>query len=298
MTARKFALSALLLALGTLSAATATLAQDQQVIYLWPGGAPGSESKIAPEAVRTTSDGEHVYSSIHRPSVRPYLPAKESATGAAVLVIPGGGHAEIWAEHEGATVASWLSAHGVAAFVLKYRLAREKRSTYTIDGNEVPDAERAIRLIRHSAAEWNVDPNRIGVMGFSAGGQLTVLAATRFDAGNPQASDPIDRESSRPNFQAPIYPGPLPDVNVDLANLPKDTPQAFLLCGDQDSMKIAAGLAEYYAALKRSGIPAELHIYAGIGHGFGVRPSNTGPIAGWTDRFLEWLNARGLLQHN
>lgn len=277
-------------------AAAAARAQDHSVIYLWPNGAPGSEGKTVPEALRTTPDGEHVYSSIHRPSITVFLPSKESATGAAVVIIPGGGHVEIWAEHEGYAVANWLTAHGVAGFVLKYRLAREKGSTYTIDGDEVPDVQRAIRLVRHRATEWSVDPNRIGVMGFSAGGQLAVLAATRFDSGKAQATDPVDRESSRPAFQAPVYPGPLPDVHVDLANLPKDTPQAFLLCGDRDSPAIAEGLAEYYVALHKAGIPAELHIYTGIPHGFGVRSSNTGPIAGWTDRFLEWMNARGLLK--
>ena len=297
MATRGFFRSAILLALFVAFATTTALAQDHPVVYLWPNGAPGSEGKTAPEAVRTTPDGEHVFSSVHRPSITVFLPRKENATGAAVVVIPGGGHTEIWAEHEGAAVAGWLSAHGVAGFVLKYRLAREKGSTYTIEGTELGDVQRAIRLVRHRAAEWGIDPNRIGVMGFSAGGQLTALAALRFDSGNPQAADAIDRESSRPAFQAPIYPGPLADVHIDLSNLPKDTPPAFLLCGDQDREAIAEGVAEYYIALKKAGVPAEMHIYDGIPHGFGVRDSNKGPIAGWTDRFLEWMNERGLLKH-
>jgi len=298
MIARNRSLFASLIALCVLFAAATSRAQEHAVVELWPNGAPGSEGKTAPEAVRTTPDGEHVFSSIHHPSITVYLPPKESATGAAVVVIPGGGHVEIWAEHEGATVASWLAAHGVAGFVLKYRLAHEKGSTYTIEGTELGDVQRALRLVRHRAAEWGVDPNRIGVMGFSAGGQLTALAATRFDNGNPQAVDPIDRESSRPAFQAPIYPGPVADVNIGFTDLPKDTPQAFLLCGDEDRPSIAQGLAQYYIELKRAGVPAELHIYTGIPHGFGVRDSNKGPIAGWTDRLLEWMNARGLLKRS
>lgn len=130
------------------------IAQVPEPVFLWSLGAPGSEGKTAPEAVRLSDDGEHIVSSIHHPSILPYLPAKGTATGAGVLVIPGGGHRELWMDHEGYNVASWLSHHGVAAFVLKYRLASEPGSTYTVEGVEQSDAQRALRLIRSRAAEW------------------------------------------------------------------------------------------------------------------------------------------------
>src|SRR5277367_4201596 len=177
-------------------------AADQNVVLLWPNGAPGSEGKTGPEKVRMTPDGEHVISSVHQPSITVFLPSQETATGAAVVIAPGGGHVELWVDHEGYAVAKWLSDHGVAGFVLKYRLAREAGSTYTVEGTELDDIHRAIRLVRSRASEWGVDPARIGVMGFSAGGELAALASTRYDEGNADSTDPIDRESSKPAFQA------------------------------------------------------------------------------------------------
>jgi endo-1,4-beta-xylanase len=202
---------------------------QQPVVTLWPHGAPGSEGKTAQEKVRITPQGEHIVSSVHRPSITVYLPAAGKATGVGVLVIPGGGHSEIWIDHEGYSVAAWLSEHGVAAFVLKYRLAREAGSTYTVDGTELQDAQRAMRLIRSRASEWSVDPQRLGVIGFSAGGELAALVGTRYEAGLPGSADPIDRESSRPAFQGLIYPS-IPQR----MNLSKDMPPAFLACGAND----------------------------------------------------------------
>jgi acetyl esterase/lipase len=274
-----------------LSAVCAAQTAEHNAILLWPNGAPGSEGKTSPESVRITPDGEHVLSSIHRPSITPYLPANEKATGAAVIIAPGGGHAELWADHEGYNVANWLCDRGVAAFVLKYRLAREKGSTYSVEGDALPDIQRAIRLVRSRAVEWGIDPDRIGVMGFSAGGEVAALAATRYDAGIAAATDPIDRQSSKPAFEALIYPGLPHDLKVS-----KDTPPAFLLCGENDRPDISQGLAELYLALRRDGVSAELHVYTGIGHGFGLRARNTGAIAGWPGRFLEWMDARGLLK--
>jgi acetyl esterase/lipase len=279
--------------LATLLCAVAMLAvaAEQNVVLLWPNGAPGSEGKTGPEKVRVTPEGEHVISSVNQPSISVYLPPKATATGAAVVIAPGGGHVELWVEHEGYAVAEWLSAHGVAGFVLKYRLAHEAGSTYTVDGDSVPDMQRAIRLVRSRAAEWGVDPERVGVMGFSAGGNIAALAATHFDEGNAAAADPIDRQSSKPAFQALIYPGLPPDLKVF-----KDEPPAFLLCGEDDRPDIAEGLPELFVQLKRAGVPAELHVYSGVGHGFGVRSANTEAIAGWTGRFLEWLNGLGFLK--
>jgi len=188
-------LTALLLAFCGASAAA-----EPQAILLWPNGAPGyegkgSEGKASEEAVRLNEYGEHIVSGIHHPSITPYLPlaTKDKSTGAAVIVAPGGGHRELWMDHEGYNVAKWLRDHGVAAFVLKYRLARESGSTYTVEGSALSDIKRAIRLVRSRASEWGLDPERIGVMGFSAGGELAALASSRYDTGVSNAA-----ESSRP----------------------------------------------------------------------------------------------------
>src|SRR5262249_56496734 len=135
-------------------------------------------------------------------------PAKDKATGTAVVIAPGGGHRELWVLHEGANEAKWLSDRGIAAFVLKYRLAREKGSPYKIAEHALQDGQRAIRLVRSRAKEWGIDPHRIGLMGFSAGGEVTALVCNNFDAGQENGSDPVERVSSRPDFQALIYPGP------------------------------------------------------------------------------------------
>jgi acetyl esterase/lipase len=270
---------------------TSSLAQIPEPVFLWPHGAPGSEGKTAPEVVRLSEDGEHILSSIHRPSILPYLPAKGTATGAAVLVIPGGGHRELWMDHEGYNIASWLSHHGVAAFVLKYRLAREPGSTYTVEGTELGDTQRALRLIRSRAAEWGVDQDHLGVIGFSAGGELAALASTRFDAGNPDAADPIDRESSRPAFQALLYPAIPRDMKLS-----RDTPPAFLACGEADRENIAEGVPELYLALRKAGVSAEVHVYAKTGHGFGLRESDHGPAAGWIALFYKWLDVQNFLK--
>src|SRR5271156_5538378 len=266
-------------------------AAEHDVLLLWQNGAPGSDGETAPEKVRLTPDGEHVISGVHQPSITVYLPPKDTATGAAVVIAPGGSHVELWVDHEGYAVAQWLSEHGVAGFVLKYRLAHEAGSSYTVAGDSVPDMQRAIRVVRSRAAEWGVDPERVGVMGFSAGGDVAARAATQFDAGNPAAADPIDRQGSKPAFQALIYPGLPPDLPVA-----KDEPPAFLLCGADDRAGISEGLPQLFVQLKRAGVPAELHVYTGVGHGFGIRSTNTGAIAGWPDRFLEWLSAIGFLR--
>jgi acetyl esterase/lipase len=263
-----------------------------QSILLWPNGANGSEGKTAEESVRINENGEHIVSGVHHPSITPYFPSKETATGAAVIIAPGGGHRELWVDHEGYNVAKWLSEHGVAAFVLKYRLAREKGSTYSIEGNELPDIQRATRLVRNRAAEWGIDRRNIGVMGFSAGGELAALAGTHYDNGSPDSADPIERESSKPAFQALLYPA----IPHDL-KLSKETPPVFLACGEDDRPDISRGLAELYLALKQVGVSSELHVYAGVGHGFGLRESNRPPVSGWPQLFLDWLDAEGFLKH-
>jgi endo-1,4-beta-xylanase len=261
-----------------------------QVIPIWSGDAPGSEGKTGDEKVRVTEAGEHVVSNVHRPSITVYLPPANQASGAAVLVCPGGGHRELWMDHEGYRVAEYLSEHGVAAFVLKYRLARETGSTYTLEGHSLADVQRALRLIRSRASKWHLDPARLGVMGFSAGGELAALAARKFDAGSASAPEAIEHASSRPAFQALIYPG-----NGKSITVAKDAPPAFLACGYDDRRDISEGLAEIYLAFKKAGVPAELHIYTGTGHGFGLRANNPRPSGQWLTRFYEWLGERGFL---
>jgi acetyl esterase/lipase len=260
-------------------------------VKLWPGRAPGSYDPVGTDAIRVTAEGEHVVTYVGEPSITPYLPAPGTASGAAVIVAPGGGHSEIWIDHEGYNVADWLSAHGVAAFVLKYRLARAKDSKYTVDGTELADMQRAIRVVRSRSAEWGVDPARVGVMGFSAGGELAALAATRYDAGTQSAADPVERFSSRPAFQALLYPA-LPQDS----RLSSETPPAFLACGANDRPDISQGLAELYLALSRLHVSAELHIYAGVGHGFGMRNSNHEPVANWPTLFLQWMRGRSIVK--
>jgi acetyl esterase/lipase len=268
------------------------VASAPQEILLWPNGAPGSEGKNAAETVRVNENGEHVVSSVHRPSITPYLAAKEKSTGAAVIIIPGGGHRELWMDHEGYNVAKFLSEHGVNAFVLKYRLAREPGSAYSVEGNALNDVQRAIRLVRSRAAEWGVDPRYVGVMGFSAGGELAALAGTRYDAGHEAVSDPIEHESSKPAFQALLYPAITKEMKLS-----DQTPPAFLACGENDRQDISQGLPELFLALNRAGVSAELHVYAGIGHGFGLRATNKPPLSDWPELFLEWMGAEGFIKH-
>jgi endo-1,4-beta-xylanase len=229
-------------------------------------------------------------SSIHSPSVTPYLPAKDKATGTAVLVVPGGGHRLLAITHEGYNVGEWLAARGIAAFVLKHRLAREEGSTYRIEVESFADTQRAMRLIRSRAAEWQIDTARVGALGFSAGGELVSQIATRFDNGLAASADPVERQPSRPDFQALIYPGRSGDIQPG-----KDAPPVFLACAFNDRPDISEGLAEAYLRFKRAGVPAELHIYSTGGHGFGLRTANTRPAGAWMVRFEEWMKDSGFL---
>lgn len=261
-------------------------------VPLWAGGAPGSEGKTAPEVVTLiNAEGEHTVTSINNPSLTPYLVRGAKTPVAAVIIAPGGGHSLLSIDHEGYDVAKFLSGHGVAAFVLKYRLAREKGSTYTIEGDALKDMQRAIRTVKARAAEWGVDSERIGVMGFSAGGELAALAATRSDAGDAAATDPIDRQPDKPAFEALMYPG-LPKE----MKLSKDTPPAFLLCGAEDRDNIAVGVPQLYLDMKKAGVSAEMHVYAGVGHGFGLRLGAHGGVAEWPQVFLSWMETKGFLR--
>jgi acetyl esterase/lipase len=260
-------------------------------IPLWTNGAPGSEArKDEPEKV-DEGPGKCNVTNIHNPSITPFVPEPGKSTGAAVLIAPGGGHRMLCLGHEGYALGQWFADHGIAAFVLKNRLAREEGSTYTVDEHAMADVRRALRTIRHRAKEWNIDPERIGILGFSAGGELAALAAMNFDSGNPNATDAIDRESSRPAFQALIYPGSSSRFTVN-----QDSPPVFIALGYKDRDDIAIGMAQLYLKYKEAGVPAELHIYSNAGHGFGYRPGTTSGFGDWPIRLREWLADSNMLK--
>ena len=175
--------------------------------------------------------------------------------------------------------------------MLKIRLAKETNSTYKIEVEALADTQRAVRLVRSRAREWSLNPQSIGVMGFSAGGELAALVSARFDGGKADSADLVERESCKPDFQALIYPGRSRDIQPT-----KDQPPVFLACGYNDRPDISEGLAELYLRYKKAGVPAELHIYSAAGHGFGLRESSRGAVAGWMARFSDWLGDRGFLK--
>jgi endo-1,4-beta-xylanase len=277
----------------TLLLASAALAIERgEEIRLWPNGAPGSERETAPEVFQAGANPKlpNQFSVVHYPSIYVFLPPKEKANGAAMVIAPGGGHSQLVIGKEGWEIADWCNAHGIAAFVLKYRLARAKESHYTVEGDALNDTSRAMRLVRSRAAEFGVDPARIGFIGFSAGGYLAALIETRFDAGKEDAADPIDRVSSRPDFTMAIYPGYAPGS----IPVPKNAPPAFLACADDDPSHVVTTV-NLYLDLQKQRIPAEMHIYGSGAHGFGMRPSAL-PVATWPDRLKDWLVDRKFLK--
>jgi endo-1,4-beta-xylanase len=263
-------------------------------IALWPNGAPGFEKlRDEKEIVTEMGSGRGSWISVanvHNPTITPYLPSPDKATGCAVIVAPGGGHRLLAISHEGYSVGQWLADRGVAAFLLKYRLERGTNGAeYTINEHSLADVQRAIRTVRSRASEWNVNPAAIGVMGFSAGGQMAALASMKYDDGKSDATDPIDRAGCKPAFQALIYPG-----RANLIEPDKNAPPAFLACAYDDRPDISAGLAEVYLRFHKAEVPVELHIFNSGGHGFGIRPNDSPrPVDEWPVRFVEWLNERG-----
>ncbi|HEV7928164.1 MAG TPA: alpha/beta hydrolase, partial [Verrucomicrobiae bacterium] len=236
----------------------AAKAEEPQVVHLWPNGAPGFEDR-ANEPERVTGGS---VSNIHNPSITVFLPPKDKANGAAVLIFPGGGHRQLVFNAEGVEPAHYWNDLGVAAFVLKYRLPREPNSPYSLQIHLRQDAQRAMRLIRSRASEWNIDPNRLGVMGFSAGGEVASYLVYSPTAGDSNAPDPIDRLDAFADFQIVVYPGPLgiPD------KIGADAPPAFFLIAndDTDHMGAILSLVEKYHQAKR---PMEVHIFERGGHG-------------------------------
>ncbi len=277
--------------------ALAIAGERGEQIKLWPNGAPGSEGVTAKEVFQPVRNPAYQkadlpgnFTVVHYPSIYVFLPPAGKANGTAALVIPGGGHRQVVIEKEGWEIADWLNDHGIAAFVLKYRLARAEGSKYKVEDDALADTARAMRLIRSRATEWGVNPDLLGVEGFSAGGELAALIETRFDAGDPNAADPIERFSSRPDFAIVVYPG----FRRGLIHVPENAPPTFLVCADDDRAHIYTTV-DLYMDLFERGISSEMHIYASGGHGFGLRPSD-GPVETWDDRLVDWMVNRKILK--
>ena len=263
-------------------------AEEPQVIHLWPNGAPGFENRRdEPEQAQS-----YWVRNIHNPSITVFLPPNEKANGSAVLIVPGGGHRELVFGAEGVEPAKYLNDLGMTCFVLKHRLPRETNSPYSLQIHPRQDVQRAMRLIRSRAAEWNLDTNRIGAMGFSAGGEVVALLVYSPTGGDTNATDAIDRMNCRADFQVSIYPGPL---GVPTGEVPADAPPAFFLVANDDNSHVGPVIAqlEKYRQARR---PVEVHLYAQGGHGFNLgNRSKLSSIKGWPQRLADWLKDNSIL---
>jgi acetyl esterase/lipase len=271
-------------------------AEKPPVELLWPRGAPGAVGDEAAD----------------KPSLTVFLPPAGKANGAAVVVCPGGGYGTVVDTYEGKDPAEWLNKRGVAAFVLRYRVAPRYHHPAPLQ-----DVQRALRLVRTRGKEWNVDPRRVGVWGFSAGGHLASTAATHFDDGRADADDPIDRAGCRPDFAILCYPvvtleppfahtgsrqnllgkDPDPKLVESLCNerqVTARTPPTFLFHTGEDTVVPPENSVLFYLALRKAGVPAELHVYEKGPHGVGLAPANP-VLSNWPDRLAAWLEVRGLL---
>jgi len=292
------------LALGV-SLATAS----PEYLPLWPGIPPNHRNSDLVE-IAQTDGGITRISHVQDPAIEVYLPSPRNATGQAVIICPGGGYGILAYDWEGTDIAKWLNRHGIAGIVLKYRLPEDA-------SNEVPhltpllDTQRALRLVRHRAADWSIDTAKVGIMGFSAGGHLASTALTQFDRGDPQADDPIARESSRPDFGILMYPvisfashsahsgsrrnllgeDDSPELRARYSaelNVTADTPPIILIhAADDKGVPVQNSLA-LYAALLEHDVPVEMHLYPNGGHGFALAIGQ-GHIATWPERVSDWL---------
>ncbi len=258
--------------------------EPPQSLALWEKGAPGSESRIKEAEKEDVGPGKCNVTNVHNPSLTPYLPKDVKTPTAAIVIAPGGGHRMLCLGHEGYDLGQWFADHGIAAFVLKYRLAREENSTYSVDGAAMMDTRRAIRMVRDRAADWKIKPDAIGVLGFSAGGELAALSAMNGYDSQREVNDSIDQQSARPDFQALMYPGSSNRFTVE-----KGMPPAFIVLGAKDRDDISVGMAELYLKYKKVGVPAELHIYSNAGHGFGYRANSKWAPNDWPIRMKEWM---------
>jgi acetyl esterase/lipase len=281
------------LALTILTASGGQAADKPLVIPVWPDKAPG-EAKDGGEEKLTGEKGSRRLTNVTKPTLTVYRPSKEKDTGAAVLIAPGGGYNFLAWDHEGEDVAAWLNSIGVTGIVFKYRVPR--RSNHPTP--PLQDAQRAISLVRDKAKEWGIDSQHIGMLGFSAGGHLTAITATNFDRRSYEPRDAADKVSCRPDFAVLIYPGGVVARNSDQLDpnvrVSKEMPPAFFVhCGDD---RVAAeNSVLMYLAMRKAGVPAEMHLYASGGHGFGMRPSKL-PVGEWPKRCEDWLRAQKILK--
>lgn len=280
-------------------------------IPIWPGTPPDAQSMPGPEWAKSNPDsligGKPVTaaSNVSQPTMTVYAPQGKN-TGAAVVVFPGGGFQILAMDLEGTEVCDWLTARGITCILLKYRVPSTPYDWHcdcrphnrAVSVPALQDAQRTLRLVRAHAAAWQIDPKRIGVLGFSAGGYLVAETSTRFRLSAYKPIDAVDKESSRPDFAIAIYPGHLAtDADVLNPNVPisHDTPPTFLLQAEDDHTDGVNQALVYYNALRKADVPAELHIYAQGGHAFGLRPSPL-PISHWPALVETWLRSTGIVR--
>ncbi|MEZ0257296.1 MAG: alpha/beta hydrolase [Chthoniobacter sp.] len=270
------------------SLAVVARADEPLVIHLWEKGAPGFESrKDEPEVVKNGS-----VTNVHNPSITVFPAPADKANGCAIIVVPGGGHRQLGFNGEGVEPAKYLNDLGVTVFILKHRLPREPNSPYSLDIHPRQDIQRAMRIVRSRAAEWKLDPKRIGIMGFSAGGETVAMLAYSPTAGDPKAADPIDRVDCHTDFQISIYPGPL---GIPAGPIAADAPPAFFVVSADDTSHLGAVL-DQVAKYQQAKRPVECHLYNFGGHGFGMGArSKFASIHNWTQRLTDWLGDSGLL---
>jgi acetyl esterase/lipase len=289
--------------------APTTRTAKPQVVALWPGKAPEEPGSIGAEKVVMSpkldrkqvevTESTRMVTNVTRPTLTIYRPAKDKDKGTAMLICPGGGYWNLYWELEGEEVAAWLNTLGVTGIILKYRVPRRPDETKGEPARRpLQDAQRAVRLVRSKARDWGIDPHRIGMVGFSAGGHLVIATATGFEKQTYTPVDDVDKISCRPDFVVAVYSGYLKDKNRDeLApglTIPAKTPPVFLAHGGSDLISPPEHSVVMYRALARAGIPAELHVYAGAAHDFGVRPSDR-PCSQWTRSCADWLRQGGFL---
>lgn len=282
--------------------ASSSAREPDAVLPLWPGKPPGETADLPPEADTTKEDGKLIagkrlirLGNVSQPTLSVFLPPADKRNGAAIVICPGGGYNILAFDLEGTEVAEWFNERGVTCFVLKYRVPRRPGQ----DPKQLAalqDGQRAMGLVRHRASEWNVDPARIGILGFSAGGNLAAMMSMHFDERRYGAVDAADAVSSRPDFSVLVYPAYLvegdklhPDVKIT-----KQTPPTFLVHASDDGVT-PVNSALYYVGLKQAGVPSELHIYSKGGHGYGLRRTEL-PVTAWPQRCHEWLTTSGWLK--
>jgi acetyl esterase/lipase len=296
-----------------LASASPVLGADKPlVVDLWAGKPPDETAALAAEKVHLSpkltraqvevTEQTRLVTNVSRPTLTIYRPAKDRDTGAALLICPGGGYWNLFWQLEGEEVAAWLNSLGVTGIILKYRVPRRPDEVKGEPARRpLQDAQRAVSLVRSKAKEHGIDPKRIGMVGFSAGGHLAIATATSFDRRSYTPGDDIDKVSCRPDFAVAAYSGYLKARDKDeLApglRVPAGTPPIFLVHGGADVISPPEGSVLMYLALKKAGVPAELHIYAGAGHDFAVRPSDR-PCSTWTRCCADWLRHQGFLKRS